>query len=278
MARRARPERPGRPATRLWLASLPGVATQTGPIRLSVQIRPPLPDAAASDATASDATAAGYGAPGGSGYGDATASGDESTDDDALTGAVIEDVVVVESVHTGDQGTADYGAPGSGISASGLNGAPADGSVPGTAAGGGLTGSDLAGEQAASADTGLAGVAASGTVPGAGDSAAEWSEIKALFVDDPGASVQRASTLVERAVEGFMSSLRQRQDSLGSWQEGDATGTEELRKALRGYRGLFDQLEQMSGQFPTRTASPAADGGPAASEPAVGAPAAAGGI
>jgi hypothetical protein len=84
---------------------------------------------------------------------------------------------------------------------------------------------------------------------GAASSAAEWSEIKALFVDDPSDSVQRASALVERAVQGFMASLRQRQDSLRTWHEGDAAGTEELRTALRGYRNLLDQLEQMSGEF-----------------------------
>ena len=96
-----------------------------------------------------------------------------------------------------------------------------------------------------SADT----VTAAGTMPATSDSAAEWSEIKAMFVDDPTASVQRASGLVERAVEGFMSALRKRQDSLGGWQEGDAGRTEELRMALRGYRSLFDQLEQMSGRY-----------------------------
>jgi len=147
-------------------------------------------------------------------------------------------VVVVESVHTGDQSTADYGAP-----ASDANGTVADSSF---------------------ADSAASDSAVSDGLPGDG-SAAEWSEIKALFVDDPGTSVQRASGLVERAVEGFMTSLRQRQDSLGSWQEGDATGTEELRKALRGYRSLFDQLEQMSGQFPSRSAAPAS------ADPAVGA-------
>jgi hypothetical protein len=78
----------------------------------------------------------------------------------------------------------------------------------------------------------------------------QWSEIKAMFVDDPGESVQRAAGLVEQAIEGLMASVRQRQGSLAStWQEGDAAGTEALRTALRGYRGMYEQLEQMSGQF-----------------------------
>ena len=72
-----------------------------------------------------------------------------------------------------------------------------------------------------------------------------------MFVDDPGGSVRAASGLVEKAIEGLMTSVRQRQDSLAtSWQAGDAAGTEELRNALRGYRGLFDELDQMSRQFP----------------------------
>ncbi len=141
----------------------------------------------------------------------------------ATTAPAADDVVVVESVHTGDQGIADYGM------------AEAD----------------------TEADTGAPTSAAGGTTTSAGDRTAEWSEIKALFVDDPSASVRRASSLVEQAVEEFMSALRQRQDSLSAWHEGDATATEDLRKALRGYRGLFDQLEQVSAQFPSGSAGQA---------------------
>jgi hypothetical protein len=81
--------------------------------------------------------------------------------------------------------------------------------------------------------------------------AGQWSEIKAMFVDDPGESVKRASGMVERAMENLMISLRERQESLASWQENDATGTEELRNALRGYQSLFDQLDGMSDRFRT---------------------------
>jgi hypothetical protein len=81
--------------------------------------------------------------------------------------------------------------------------------------------------------------------------AGQWSEIKAMFVDDPGESVKRASGMVERAMENLMISLRDRQESLASWQENDATGTEELRNALRGYQSLFDQLDGMSDRFRT---------------------------
>jgi hypothetical protein len=89
--------------------------------------------------------------------------------------------------------------------------------------------------------------------PAASDIAAadarQWSDIKAMFVDDPGESVKLASGLVEQAIENLVSSLRQRQDSLSSWESGDASDTEGLRNVLRSYRNLFDQLDGMSGQF-----------------------------
>jgi hypothetical protein len=96
-----------------------------------------------------------------------------------------------------------------------------------------------------------AGPALGGTPGGQGVGAGQWSEIKAMFVDDPSGSVQAASGLVEKAIESLMASVRQRQDSLASsWRAGDAAGTEELRIALRGYRGLFDELDQIARQFP----------------------------
>ncbi len=86
-----------------------------------------------------------------------------------------------------------------------------------------------------------------------GMGAEQWREVKAMFVDDPSGSVRAASGLVEKAVEELMASVRERQESLASsWQAGDAAGTEELRNALRGYRGLFDELDQMSRQLPAR--------------------------
>jgi hypothetical protein len=79
--------------------------------------------------------------------------------------------------------------------------------------------------------------------------AARWREIKAMFVDEPGESVKLASGLVEQAIEDLVTLLRQRQDSLASWESADAADTEGLRKVLRSYRSLFEQLEGMSGQF-----------------------------
>jgi hypothetical protein len=79
--------------------------------------------------------------------------------------------------------------------------------------------------------------------------AERWSEIKAMFVDDPGESVKLASGLVDRAIQNLMASLRQRQESLATWEADDSAGTEELRNALRGYRSLFEELDGMTGQL-----------------------------
>jgi hypothetical protein len=87
--------------------------------------------------------------------------------------------------------------------------------------------------------------AAGGTTVGS----PSWSEIKAMFVDDPGESVKLASGLVERAINDLVVSLRERQDSLTSWEDRDGSDTEGLRNLLRSYRSLFEQLERMAGQF-----------------------------
>jgi hypothetical protein len=103
-----------------------------------------------------------------------------------------------------------------------------------------------ASESTAPGATSAAAMAATG-LPGA--DAGQWSEIKAMFVDDPGESVKRASGMVERAVDNLMTSLRQQQESLDSWHANDAASTEALRNALRGYQSLFDQLDGMSDRF-----------------------------
>ncbi|MGN6793949.1 MAG: hypothetical protein ACTHJW_16300 [Streptosporangiaceae bacterium] len=76
-----------------------------------------------------------------------------------------------------------------------------------------------------------------------------WSEIKAMFVDDPAESVKLASGMVEHAIENLMASLRQRHESLASSDAHNSAGTEELRNALRGCRSLFEQLEGISAQL-----------------------------
>jgi len=178
-----------------------------------------------------------------------------------------EDVLVIESHETDDQETdspiAGEGSSGT-IWSAGPSGeaepvAPetaeteavtteADAVVAGTAP---TPSAASAAEAAGAADAMTADTAttASTTDAATGADAQRWSEIKAMFVDDPGESVRLASGLVERAIENLTTSLRQRQESLASWEQGDAADTEGLRNVLRSYRSLFEQLEGMSGQF-----------------------------
>jgi hypothetical protein len=106
----------------------------------------------------------------------------------------------------------------------------------------------LASEDTAAAPT-TEPAAATASAGGPTAESQSWSEIKAMFVDDPGESVKLASGLVERAIEDLVNSLRERQGSLSSWESGDGCDTEGLRIVLRSYRSLFEQLEGMSGQF-----------------------------
>lgn len=72
-----------------------------------------------------------------------------------------------------------------------------------------------------------------------------WREIQAMFVDDPRDSVQRASDLIDTAIEEFLASIRQRQAALASsWQNRDAD-TEALRVALKDYRALWAVMRDM---------------------------------
>jgi hypothetical protein len=73
----------------------------------------------------------------------------------------------------------------------------------------------------------------------------QWSELMAMFVDDPRGSVQLAAGLVEHAVEDLVASVRHRQASLASaWQDTEA-GTEALRGALREYRAFWAIVRDM---------------------------------
>lgn len=80
----------------------------------------------------------------------------------------------------------------------------------------------------------------------------EWSEIKALFVDDPQASVVRASELIEKAIGDLADSLRTGRASLvpAAGLGTSAPDTERLRLALRSYLTVFDDLERIWGGLP----------------------------
>lgn len=73
----------------------------------------------------------------------------------------------------------------------------------------------------------------------------QWSEILALFVDDPRGSVAKASVMVNEAIDAFVATARERQASLAaSWQAQDAD-TERLRMALQDYRTFWSSVTQL---------------------------------
>lgn len=88
----------------------------------------------------------------------------------------------------------------------------------------------------------------------------EWQDIQALFVDDPRAAVELAAAAADSAVSALMTTLREQQAALtpASTGSGDTTPadpgqTEQLRAALRGYRSLCQNLEQVGTTLTTAT-------------------------
>jgi RecA/RadA recombinase len=75
-----------------------------------------------------------------------------------------------------------------------------------------------------------------------------WSEIQAMFVDDPRASIERAAGLVDDRVEALIQSVRERQRSMQSAWRADDAGTEELRVALQHYRSFWNTLADLPAQ------------------------------
>ncbi|MEV5754552.1 hypothetical protein AB0L00_42660 [Actinoallomurus sp. NPDC052308] len=71
-----------------------------------------------------------------------------------------------------------------------------------------------------------------------------WREVKAGFVDDPRASVERAGTLCEEAVTALTTALEDQQRGLRERWNGDAD-TERLRTALRAYGDLLGRLTSL---------------------------------
>jgi hypothetical protein len=73
-----------------------------------------------------------------------------------------------------------------------------------------------------------------------------WPQIQALFVDDPLAAVQQAADVVGGAMAALTAAANNREQTLrGGWQ-GDRTGTEDLRTALREYRDLAARLSTLA--------------------------------
>jgi hypothetical protein len=73
-----------------------------------------------------------------------------------------------------------------------------------------------------------------------------WPQIQSLFVDDPQAAVRQAADVAGGALAALVAAANNREQTLrDSWQ-GDSTGTEELRTALRDYRDLAGRLSALS--------------------------------
>jgi hypothetical protein len=118
---------------------------------------------------------------------------------------------------------------------------------PGTAAKDGATGTaraeTLSPTLAAGARPGLA--QTSPATAGGNSPDERWHEIQAMFVDDPRSAVELAAGLAGDSAETVIASVRERQQALLSPWQRDDTGTEELRIALRHYRGFWNRLRDL---------------------------------
>jgi hypothetical protein len=70
-----------------------------------------------------------------------------------------------------------------------------------------------------------------------------WSDIQTGFVDEPREAVERADALVASAIKRLAEVVRHERATLEQqWSRGNDVSTEDLRVALRRYRGFFDRL------------------------------------
>jgi hypothetical protein len=72
-----------------------------------------------------------------------------------------------------------------------------------------------------------------------------WSQIQAMFVDDPRGSVTQAAGMVDEAIEAFIAAARERQARLASLWTGRDAGTEELRTAFQDYRAFWSSVTEL---------------------------------
>ena len=73
----------------------------------------------------------------------------------------------------------------------------------------------------------------------------EWSDVLAMFVDDPRGSVAEASAMVDEAINAFVATARERQASLAALWQAQNADTEQLRRALRDYRTFWTSVAQL---------------------------------
>lgn len=70
-----------------------------------------------------------------------------------------------------------------------------------------------------------------------------WDKAQGLFVDEPRQAVQEADALVATAVKRIAELFADERAKLEKqWDRGGEVSTEDLRQALRRYRGFFDRL------------------------------------
>ena len=75
------------------------------------------------------------------------------------------------------------------------------------------------------------------------DLRSRWDKAQAMFVDEPRKAVEDADALVASAVKRIAELFADERAKLEKqWDRGGEVSTEDLRQALRRYRGFFDRL------------------------------------
>lgn len=70
-----------------------------------------------------------------------------------------------------------------------------------------------------------------------------WDAIQAGFVDEPRRAVEQADALIAEVMQRLAQVFADERARLeGQWSRGNDISTEDLRQALRRYRGFFDRL------------------------------------
>ncbi|HUQ83463.1 MAG TPA: hypothetical protein VM076_20080 [Gemmatimonadaceae bacterium] len=71
----------------------------------------------------------------------------------------------------------------------------------------------------------------------------QWADVQTGFVDEPRQAVERADALVATAIKRLAEVFAHERGTLEQqWARGGDVSTEDLRVALRRYRGFFDRL------------------------------------
>jgi hypothetical protein len=71
----------------------------------------------------------------------------------------------------------------------------------------------------------------------------KWRDIQSRFVDEPREAVASADGLVAELMQALAGRFAEQRSALeDQWQRGGDVSTEQLRRALREYRALFERL------------------------------------